>query len=526
MGRSSKPCVSVLSHPFGQIKRFLGQAEPTDNEDVDEEDDDDEPIEFSYGLIIGQFTKGGVDQSKNELPVVHVVYLARTPVEVKDDENGEDETEEEVESLDQVDPDWVMEHAKRVSVMLPGGIHVLGVYVCDNQTSDVVLKSGKIDKCLRRIDSVINASKKSVNYLSIHIDRNSKSYSCNIVAFEDGAPTAKGAKSAEIEEASADFRWQIIKSKFLFDYPIIFKAGEDSDQPIVRKVKTALNMVEKNLESANILFENTFRSKEDELLDEKLIAKLNVSKRSNPKSSKNDEGDDDDDEEDSKAKEYIAEILLDPQFQSPPDDVEVVEVSSRMRLSGRMAIRAYLHPRATVGEATQAVKEDLLRSLNARCDMHCDSLVGEEMGGASDDIPVLHEPPRRVLIKLPESEVTISDFLFPGESTEASAKAIEEMFGFFPELEDLDDEQELVASPKQVVSGDGEDKASASTASTILPTGTSGRVSSPFSPLSILLSLVVAGLGVAFSYFYSFGASDDEIDIGPETVKPSGRRQE
>ena len=57
-----------------------------------------------------------------------------------------------------------------------------------------------------------------------------------------------------------------------------------------------------------------------------------------------------------------------------------------MRLSGRMAIRAYLHPRATVGEAIEAVKEDLLRSLNARCDMHCDSLVGEEIGGAGDEV--------------------------------------------------------------------------------------------------------------------------------------------
>ena len=40
--------------------------------------------------------------------------------------------------------------------------------------------------------------------------------------------------------------------------------------------------------------------------------------------------------------------------------------------------------------------------------------------------------------------------MFPGEATEASAKAVEEMFGFVPELEDLDDEQELVASPTQV----------------------------------------------------------------------------
>ena len=37
-----------------------------------------------------------------------------------------------------------------------------------------------------------------------------------------------------------------------------------------------------------------------------------------------------------------------------------MDVSSRMRLSGRMAIRAFLHPRATVGEAIEAVKEDLV----------------------------------------------------------------------------------------------------------------------------------------------------------------------
>jgi hypothetical protein len=50
-----------------------------------------------------------------------------------------------------------------------------------------------------------------------------------------------------------------------------------------------------------------------------------------------------------------------------------------------------------------------------------------------------------------ENVCFFADFLFPGESTEASVKAVEEMFGFMPELEDLDDEQELVASPKQVV---------------------------------------------------------------------------
>ena len=47
----------------------------------------------------------------------YVVYFARTPIEVKEDEEGNDndDQEETVQNLDQVDPEWVMEHAKQGS---------------------------------------------------------------------------------------------------------------------------------------------------------------------------------------------------------------------------------------------------------------------------------------------------------------------------------------------------------------------------------------------------------------------------
>ena len=51
-----------------------------------------------------------------------------------------------------------------------------------------------------------------------------------------------------------------------------------------------------------------------------------------------------------------------------------------------MAVLTFLHPRATVSEAVEAVKADLLKSLSARSDMHCDSLVGEEVSGAGDEV--------------------------------------------------------------------------------------------------------------------------------------------
>jgi hypothetical protein len=80
--------------------------------------------------------------------------------------------------------------------------------------------------------------------------------------------------------------------------------------------------------------------------------------------------------------------------------------------------------------------------------MHCDNLFGNEIQG--DELPILHEPPRRVNIKLPYTPITVSDFLFPGETQEESVKAVEEMLGFTPNFEHLDDELEIVASPQHI----------------------------------------------------------------------------
>ena len=49
-------------------------------------------------------------------PIGYVVYFARTPVEVKetteDDEDGDD-LEVVIKNIKEVDPEWMMEHAKQ-----------------------------------------------------------------------------------------------------------------------------------------------------------------------------------------------------------------------------------------------------------------------------------------------------------------------------------------------------------------------------------------------------------------------------
>lgn len=39
----------------------------------------------------------------------------------------------------------------------------------------------------------------------------------------------------------------------------------------------------------------------------------------------------------------------------------------------------------------------------------------------------LHEPPRRVLVALPDSRVTLSDYLFPGEGPSESLMSLQEL---------------------------------------------------------------------------------------------------
>jgi len=135
----------------------------------------------------------------------------------------------------------------------------LGVYIADEQKSEKVLSSKAVENCLLKVDSVLNASNKSSsNYLAMHFDRKNGKFSCEAVNISDGALN-KVRKQADLEETDSGFRWQVITSKFLFDYPVVFKWGLESDQQIDEKVKFALKMVEGNLATANILFNNMYR---------------------------------------------------------------------------------------------------------------------------------------------------------------------------------------------------------------------------------------------------------------------------
>ena len=374
--------------------------------------------EFIYGLVLGHF------DSKD----VMVVHLARTPIEGSEDEESDSKL---IKKLKDIDESWFAEHVNQVQNMLPGGIDIQGMFVVTSKDNPFNNKN-KIMACLDKV------KKSSTNWSVFHL--NPKNQECMI----QNMPTGKSV-SFEVTE----LKWVALKTTLILDQPLAFT----SDGPLKQKLDAAVGRLEQTLEQSVMLINGKSMGNEEVLipLKAKESSKKAVGKKASKETCSEISCDDDTDggNEFRSIKDFEVDILFGEKCSDLQETV-VSEVCAKMRIMGRMSARAFVSPQVSVETALKYLKLDILRTFKARLEMHCDSLVGEETAGTDVELPILHEPPRRVNIRLPASPITVSDFLFPGETPEESVKAVEEMLGFTPDFEHLDDELEIVASPQTI----------------------------------------------------------------------------
>jgi len=446
---------------------------------------------FCYGLVLGHF--GG-----KELLVVH---LARTPPEEAESEGNEPK------SLSEIDPGWVGEHVKQVRAMLPGGMDVQGLFFVTEEDIFQGKNEAKVTGCLKKLKTCMNLEEPLL-WPVFHIRR--KSTQVKVISLAD----LHKSKMSSFEESN--LQWLCLKANLILDQPLAF-TEEKTNCPFKEKVDAALKKMEFSLEKAIMLIGGQFRSSSDQLCQPPAATSTKSGKKSGKKEHYKGETTATDtscDEYDGtvgnkSVKEFDVDILFGESC-SNIDDCIVSDVNSRMHITGRMCARAFVHRYATVEQAINALKTDIMRTFRARLEMHCDSLAGDEIQG--DETPILHEPPRRVNIKLPYTPITVSDFLFPGETQEESVKAVEEMLGFTPNFEHLDDELEIVASPQHIRMED-ESRAESPVLEKRAP-------SNHCSPIHIILSILVALAAIGGSYLMTMSeeAQEDEVIVDETTA--------
>ena len=379
--------------------------------------------ELIYGLVLGHFDNKDV----------MVVHLARTPHEGSEDEESDDS--KVIKKLKDIDESWFAEHVTQVQNMLPGGIEIQGMFVVTSKDNPFNNKN-KIMACLDKVKKLSSSNCLSLFHL------NPKNQECTI----QNMPTGKSV-SFEV----TDLKWVALKTSLILDQPLAFT----SDGPLKQKLDAAVARLEQTLEQSVMLINGKSMANEEMLIPLKAKESRKGGKDTCSEISCDDETDGSSNEFRS-IKDFEVDILFGENCSTLLETV-VSEVCAKMRIMGRMSARAFVSPQVSVETALMFLKLDILRTFKARLEMHCDSLVGEETAGTDVELPILHEPPRRVNIRLPASPITVSDFLFPGETPEESVKAVEEMLGFTPDFEHLDDELEIVASPQTIrVSNSGQ----------------------------------------------------------------------
>ncbi|XP_029170976.1 protein odr-4 homolog [Nylanderia fulva] len=394
------------------------------------------PDGYVIGLILGQ-SSGQKD---------YIVHLAKTPPPltkniVEETSIGSTILEEQdtantyIKSVKDIPISWVADHAKHVTKMLPGGMWVLGVFLVGPE--DILDNTNNVQK----LKSVLNAIYKTLSWNNKHLCGNNQDE--KIILNFNSITQKCICKSIDIIKDNilkpADWKFQERATKWhqleaLVDFDRLYLIAADKDPETFKKqLQNILTSVADLIDSSLVVIEGEVRAPDDTL--ETIGKRKKNSKECKSKKSNNNNS-------------LQVSLYIPCEQNDTNSSIKIRSCNASIRLIGQLVSRTFLYQKASIAEANMAVKQDIVRSLASRLEMHWDSLIEEENGSPKENI-TLHEPPRRVLIALPENKVTLSDYLFPGEGPQEALLSLQELLDLKVQESQVQKEVELQADPTE-----------------------------------------------------------------------------
>ncbi|XP_063219161.1 protein odr-4 homolog isoform X1 [Bacillus rossius redtenbacheri] len=320
------------------------------------------------------------------------------------------------DTIEQIDINTVAEHAKQAIRVLPGGMSVLGIFVVG---PNLASPEGKAHLCQ---SLKVLADMCSSDFYQMGIPSNRKF----VVLSANSSEKTLDCSSCEILKKGVSIKpmtysvvpeiiWHEIAALVDLDIQMLISANRTA-LPLWDQLKPLLLKLEEVINSNGIAFPKAGIVKITDTISEVLM-KQKKNLASLPIQNDLDEGD---------KQALMVDVMLKEDL-SESKDVNIVSGDgSRMILSGAVMCRTYVHNDADVQMCKKVINEDIMHSLIARLEMHCDSLIEEEPDDVCDDV-VIHEPPRRMMVRLPCSEVLFSDYLFPGELVTEAKQSLQSL---------------------------------------------------------------------------------------------------
>ncbi|CAG5126073.1 unnamed protein product [Candidula unifasciata] len=382
------------------------------------------------GVIIGQLS----------LQRDYVVHVARTPDPVENEvseENGENDTGDNIQnakkkpslehpsSLEQLDGKWVSTHAKQVSRMLPGGLSVVGLFAI---APSAMLKNaqGKLKQMLFAVhkqlsrNNILTPSNEITDRILLQMDTSTKKLSCVTL---DVADIKSVLRPAEWKFQSGGCKWVQLNSHITLDIPMAVPTDSKA-QTLLKQIQNGLADFSSSIQRSIVAIEGTVRDPSDPLVSQ-VEKKGKATKGGNPTSNTSLSQD--------------VSIFLPFVYSDVHKDPVVSTSQATINMMGTVVVRAYVSTRATVAEAVEAIKVDIIRSLMSRCELLCEEFdVTEEKQGSE-----IYDPPVRLFCQLPHCGVDVCDYVFQDEKQEEVKQRIQELLDV--DVDELEESEKSAA---------------------------------------------------------------------------------
>ncbi|CAN9503408.1 unnamed protein product [Ophioblennius macclurei] len=323
-----------------------------------------------------------------------------------------------------VDKEWVTEHARQVSRMLPGGLSVLGVFIItDADAKDTLTTLRQLVFAVENLISSerlwIPAEDDVTDCVTLHINPKTRKIVCRTFDVKDPKSMAK----------PADWKYQ---SGVCSSWPTVSCClNVDMLVPLPARSENMSECLKEQLKTWTHQIENAVC-----LIDGKKLAEdsdLTSGQRRNARQT------------------YTAQLLVTPDFQRSSDVVQ--QCGGSVSVRGAVHSRAYLHsnkPKSKLAE--KLLKRDVVSTVATRVQMLLEELVtaDEESKGSSKQHTDQLCLPRRVFCPLKVSgSVCVCDYQFNDEGLSEVSDRLKEMLDIDAADGDLDTSQELTAEVPQ-----------------------------------------------------------------------------
>jgi len=126
------------------------------------------------------------------------------------------------------------------------------------------------------------------------------------------------------------------------------------------------------------------------------------------------------------------------------------ETLNNLHVQGKIIVLAIVPEGSSTATVARRLREDILRSIVSRMQMHCESLIDEESTTEPmHAVHVHHEIPRRVFFNMPDSSIVFSDYLFPGDTPQDSISSFLDILAI-----DVQNEESILAEKEPPFSYD------------------------------------------------------------------------